>query len=369
MGAEARGPGTRRRRAARTPDAAPPTATSSPRRARRWRTTPPGARSPRCTAPTGRSGPTGLRDPRSAETARARGELMDRVDFHSRLAWLTDAQLATAQRAARDAGMARRDSSTTSRWASTPAAPTPGPSRTTSRAGMSVGAPPDAFNAQGQDWGLPPWRPDRLADVRLRPLPRLLRGLFRYAGALRIDHVMGLFRLWWVPRAARPPRAPMSATTPRRCSPILALEAYRAGRRGHRRGPRHRRARRTRGTARRGVLGTSVLWFERDWDGTGLPVAPRELARRLPRHRHHPRSAAHRVPADRRPCRTPRPAGPADPPRGGGAGRGGRRHGGVAGAARPARAAAKGPPAGSRRTRRRRRSRPCTGSCCARPPA
>lgn len=50
--------------------------------------------------------PVGLRDPRSPATARARGELMDRVDFHSRLAWLTDAQLATAQRSARDAGMA-----------------------------------------------------------------------------------------------------------------------------------------------------------------------------------------------------------------------------------------------------------------------
>ena len=75
-----------------------------------------------------------------------------------------------------------------------------GASRTHFAAGMSVGAPPDAFNARGQDWGLPPWRPDRLAESGYAPYRRLLRALFRYAGALRIDHVMGLFRLWWVPQ-------------------------------------------------------------------------------------------------------------------------------------------------------------------------
>ncbi|MCZ9337747.1 4-alpha-glucanotransferase, partial [Streptomyces sp. TRM76130] len=68
----------------------------------------------------------------------------------------------------------------------------------------SVGAPPDAFNPRGQDWGLPPWRPDRLAESGYAPFRDLLRALFRYAGALRVDHVMGLFRLWWVPEGLPP---------------------------------------------------------------------------------------------------------------------------------------------------------------------
>lgn len=164
-----------------------------------------------------REWPAALRDPRSPETARARGELMDRVDFHCRLAWLTDDQLTAAQRAARDAGMpigvvhdlavgVHPDGADA--WAQ----------QEYFAAGMSVGAPPDAFNSLGQDWGLPPWRPDRLAESGYAPYRRLLRALFRYAGALRIDHVMGLFRLWWVPQGTRRRRAPTSATTPRPCS-------------------------------------------------------------------------------------------------------------------------------------------------------
>ncbi len=164
-----------------------------------------------------RQWPAGLRDPRSSETARARGELMDRVDFHCRLAWLTDDQLTAAQRAARDAGMpigvvhdlavgVHPDGADA--WAQ----------QAYFAAGMSVGAPRTPSTPSART-GVAPWRPDRLAESGYAPYRRLLRALFRYAGALRIDHVMGLFRLWWVPRATRPPRAPTSATTPRPCSP------------------------------------------------------------------------------------------------------------------------------------------------------
>lgn len=217
--------------------------------------------------------PVGLRDPRSPATARARGELMDRVDFHSRLAWLTDAQLATAQRSARDAGMAVglvHDLAVgvhpggADAWAQ----------QEYFAAGMSVGAPPDAFNARGQDWGLPPWRPDRLAASGYAPYRHLLRALFRHAGALRIDHVMGLFRLWWVPQGQPPTEGTYVRYDAEAMLAILTLEASRAGALviGEDLGTVEPGVRET--LHERGVLGTSVLWFERDWDGDGKPLPP-----------------------------------------------------------------------------------------------
>ncbi|KUN29037.1 4-alpha-glucanotransferase [Streptomyces antibioticus] len=217
--------------------------------------------------------PTALRDPRSGETARARAELMDRVDFWSWLAWLTDAQLAAAQRAARDAGMSvgvvhdlavgvHPQGADT--WAQ----------QEYFAAGMSVGAPPDAFNARGQDWGLPPWRPDRLAESGYAPYRRLLRALFRYAGALRIDHVMGLFRLWWVPQGLPPTEGTYVRYDAEAMLAILVLEASRAGAMviGEDLGTVEPGVRET--LRERGVLGTSVLWFERDWEGDGRPLPP-----------------------------------------------------------------------------------------------
>ncbi len=235
------------------------------------------------------SWPPGLRDPRSPETARARTELMERVDFHSRLAWLTDAQLGTAQRTARDAGMAVgliHDLAVgvhpggADAWAQ----------QEHLAAGMSVGAPPDAFNARGQDWGLPPWRPDRLAASGYAPFRRLLRALLRHAGALRIDHVMGLFRLWWVPQGEPPTEGTYVRYDAEAMLAVLVLEASRAGSLviGEDLGTVEPGVRGT--LHERGVLGTSVLWFERDWRAPGNRCR-RALARGLPGHRHHPRSA------------------------------------------------------------------------------
>ncbi|MER6228993.1 4-alpha-glucanotransferase [[Kitasatospora] papulosa] len=223
--------------------------------------------------PRWRAWPAGLRDPRSPQSARARTELLDRVDFHCRLAWLTDTQLATAQSAARESGMpvgivhdlavgVHPDGADT--WAQQDAF----------ARGMSVGAPPDAFNAHGQDWGLPPWRPDALAASGYAPYRDLLRGLLAHAGALRIDHVMGLFRLWWVPEGRPPTEGAYVAQDAEAMLAVLVLEAHRAGAVvvGEDLGtvePGVREA-----LARRGVLGTSVLWFERDWAGSGRPLAP-----------------------------------------------------------------------------------------------
>lgn len=78
---------------------------------------------------------------------------------------------------------------------------------------MTAGAPPDEFNQLGQDWSQPPWRPDRLAEQEYRPFRALIQAALRHAGAVRIDHIIGLFRLWWIPDAHRPPKAPMCATT------------------------------------------------------------------------------------------------------------------------------------------------------------
>nr|WSZ17112.1 4-alpha-glucanotransferase [Streptomyces canus] len=217
--------------------------------------------------------PAGLRDPRSAETARARSELMDRVDFHSRLAWLTESQLGAAQRVAREAGMpvgVVHDLAVgvhpegADAWAQ----------QAYFAAGMSVGAPPDAFNARGQDWGLPPWRPDRLAESGYAPYRQLLRALFRYAGALRIDHVMGLFRLWWVPQGRPPTEGTYVRYDAEAMLAVLVLEASRAGALviGEDLGTVEPGVREV--LRERGVLGTSVLWFERDWEGDGRPLPP-----------------------------------------------------------------------------------------------
>ncbi|MEV1078491.1 4-alpha-glucanotransferase [Streptomyces sp. NPDC050211] len=223
--------------------------------------------------PDWRGWPEGLRAPRSTETARARGELMDRVDFHCRLAWLTDAQLTAAQRAAREAGMpvgivhdlaVGVHPEGADAWAQ----------QRYFAAGMSAGAPPDAFNARGQDWGLPPWRPDRLAESGYAPFRMLLKALFRYAGALRIDHVMGLFRLWWVPEGLPPTEGTYVRYDAEAMLAILVLEASRAGAVviGEDLGTVEPGVRET--LRERGVLGTSVLWFERDWEGDGRPLPP-----------------------------------------------------------------------------------------------
>ncbi|MEU4683963.1 4-alpha-glucanotransferase [Streptomyces xinghaiensis] len=232
--------------------------------------------------PDWRQWPDGLSDPRSPQAVRARGEILDRVDFHCWLAWLTDSQLGTAQRSALDAGMpiglvhdlaVGVHPSGADVWARQDVYAT----------GMSVGAPPDAFTPHGQDWGLPPWRPDALAATGYAPFRGLLRGLLRHAGALRIDHVMGLSRLWWVPEGRRPTEGAYVRYDTEAMLGVLALEAHRAGAVvvGEDLGtvePGMRDA-----LAERGVLGTSVLWFERDYEerdaqtppaGTGASPAP-----------------------------------------------------------------------------------------------
>ncbi|MFE0647834.1 4-alpha-glucanotransferase [Streptomyces sp. NPDC059534] len=219
-----------------------------------------------------RDWPEELRRPCAAESAvRADPELAARVDFHCRLAWLTDRQLADAAAAARAAGMeigivhdlaVGVHPEGSDAWAQQDAF----------AAGMSVGAPPDAFNSRGQDWGLPPWRPDALAASGYAPYRGLLRELLRHAGALRIDHVMGLFRLWWVPEGLEPTEGTYVRYDAEAMLAVLVLEAHRAGALviGEDLGTVEPGVRER--LARSGVFGTSVLWFERDWAGSGRPL-------------------------------------------------------------------------------------------------
>ncbi|WP_062204559.1 4-alpha-glucanotransferase [Streptomyces sp. NBRC 109706] len=214
--------------------------------------------------------PAGLRRPDTAETAAARDAHRPLVDFHRWLTWLTDVQLADAQRAARDAGMGigllhdlavgvHPDGSDA--WAG----------QDVLADGMSVGAPPDTFNERGQDWGLPPWRPDALAEAGYAPCLELAGALARHAGGLRVDHVMGQFRLWWIPRGAEPRDGTYVGYDADAMLAVLALAAHRAGAVlvGEDLGTVEPGVRER--LAERGVAGTSVLWFERHWDREGRP--------------------------------------------------------------------------------------------------
>ncbi len=145
------------------------------------------------------SWPVPYRDPAGrAVRAFARGAAQ-RIEFHSWLQWLADTQLAAAARAARDAGMS------VGLYGDLAVGVSPGGSEVWSnqdvyRLGAAVGAPPDALALKGQDWGIPPQDPEALVRRAYGPFIELMRDNMRHFGALRLDHVMALHRLWWVPR-------------------------------------------------------------------------------------------------------------------------------------------------------------------------
>ncbi|MDQ3914195.1 MAG: 4-alpha-glucanotransferase [Actinomycetota bacterium] len=95
--------------------------------------------------------------------------------------------------------------------------------------GVKVGAPPDLFNSHGQDWGLPPFDPWRLRSASYRPFVETLRANLTGAAGVRIDHVMGLFRLFWIPEGAGPAAGTYVRYPYDDLLDILALESHRAG--------------------------------------------------------------------------------------------------------------------------------------------
>ncbi len=217
--------------------------------------------------------PAELRDPESAAVAAFALSHSAAIEFHCWLQWLMDEQLAGAQHAAQRAGMALGvmhdlavgvNSRGADAWSL----------QDTYAAGVTVGAPPDPFNQQGQDWNQPPWRPDRLAATAYAPLRDLVSTIVRHAGGLRVDHVIGLFRLWWIPRGAPPTQGTYLRYDHEAMIGILALEAHRAGAVviGEDLGTVEPWVRDY--LRERGILGTSILWFEFDWDGDGQPLPP-----------------------------------------------------------------------------------------------
>lgn len=202
------------------------------------------------------------------ETLRA--QLADRVRFHVWLQWICDQQLERAQAAAQASGMAigvMHDLAVgvhplgSDAWSL----------RDMYAQGMAVGAPPDMYNQQGQTWNQPPWLPSALAEAAYAPLRDMIRTLLRHAGALRIDHVIGLFRLWWIPAGLSPAAGTYVRYDHEAMIGVLMLEAQRAGAVliGEDLGNVEPWVRDY--LSDRGILGTSVLWFEREGDGFRPP--------------------------------------------------------------------------------------------------
>ncbi|MCL1898687.1 MAG: 4-alpha-glucanotransferase, partial [Micrococcales bacterium] len=150
-----------------------------------------------------------------------------RLDYHRWLQMVASEQLALAHQACLDAGMAvglildlavgvHPDGADA--WSR----------RSLLAQGVEVGAPPDYFNQIGQGWAQPPWRPDALAAAGYLPLRSMLRAVLTNAGALRIDHILGLFRLWWIPAFASPAQGTYVSYDHEAMTSVLLLEAKRA---------------------------------------------------------------------------------------------------------------------------------------------
>ena len=215
--------------------------------------------------------PAGFQHPASPEVA----EFVDRhqraVDFHRWLQWQLDDQLAGAQSQAVRTGMAlgiMHDLAVgvhptgADAWAL----------QDLLALGVSAGAPPDEYNQLGQDWSQPPWRPDLLEEVGYQPFRALIEAILRHAGGVRIDHIIGLFRLWWIPQGAAPTAGTYVRYDHEAMIGIVALEAVRAGAVvvGEDLGTVEPWVRHY--LHARGLLGTSILWFELDRDGHGGPL-------------------------------------------------------------------------------------------------
>ena len=215
------------------------------------------------------SWPTELQDPRGAAVARWRDEHLDTVDLHCWMQWLLAEQVRDVQSVLRASGMrvglvedlaVGVHTQGSDAWSLSDVL----------AGGVSVGAPPDQFNQLGQRWDQPPWRPDRLAEQGYRPFRDMVRNALRDSGGVRIDHVIGLFRLWWIPRGMTPDQGTYVRYDHEALIGILALEAQRAGAVviGEDLGVVEPSAREY--LLERGVLGTSILWFE--WAGHGPRV-------------------------------------------------------------------------------------------------
>ncbi|WP_194724788.1 4-alpha-glucanotransferase [Noviherbaspirillum malthae] len=173
-----------------------------------------------------RSWPEGLRDPRGADVESFARQHADEVGFHAFLQWQAAKGLASAQKAAREAGMpiglitdlaVGADSAGSQAWSR----------QTEIINGLSVGAPPDVMNTKGQSWGIGAFSPVAMKAKGFAAYLEMLRATFAYAGGARIDHVLGLGRLWLVPHGATPEHGAYLTYPMQDLLRLIALESWR----------------------------------------------------------------------------------------------------------------------------------------------
>ncbi|MBM3485526.1 MAG: 4-alpha-glucanotransferase [Alphaproteobacteria bacterium] len=207
--------------------------------------------------------PEPFHDPAAAAARAVATEAPESVEFYAWLQWQADRQLARAAKCAAASGMVPglyrdlalgADGGGAETWAN----------RALIATGASLGAPPDDWNRLGQDWGLPPYGPQALRDAAYAPFIETVRANMRHAGALRVDHVMSLLRLYWIPRGARADEGCYVRYRFDELAGIVALESRRARTMvvGEDLGtvPRGFRER----LARAGILSYRLLFFEQE---------------------------------------------------------------------------------------------------------
>lgn len=198
--------------------------------------------------------PRGYRHPDGPELARFRQAHRKRISFHEWLQWLLDEQLARAGKELPLVGdlAVGVDPGGADAWLW----------QDLFAEGMEVGAPPDEFNTQGQKWGLSPLDPGMLRSSGYEPFVRIVRAAMRHMGGVRLDHVMGLFRLFWIPRGKKPKEGVYVRYPALDLLGIAALESVRARAYfiGEDLGTVEAEVRRE--LAYRKTLSYRVLWFE-----------------------------------------------------------------------------------------------------------
>jgi len=219
-----------------------------------------------------RQWPLDLRDPASATVAVFAHAHEREVLFHCFLQWLVDRSLGIAQLRARQAGMrigligdlaVGMDPAGSHAWSR----------QSDVLGGLSIGAPPDQFNPSGQDWGLTGFSPRALVNGGFAPFLATVRAAMHHTGGVRIDHAMGLTRLWLIPQGGSPMDGAYLAYPLTDLLRLLALESHRhqAVVVGEDLGTVPGGFREALETA--GVHGMRVLWFERRGHAFAPPEA------------------------------------------------------------------------------------------------
>jgi 4-alpha-glucanotransferase len=219
-----------------------------------------------------RTWPAQWRDPCGPAVADFTGAHTREIAFHVFLQWVADRSLAAAQAHARDAGLrigliadlaVGMDSGGSHAWSR----------QQDLLVGLTVGAPPDLFNPLGQSWGLTAFSPRALIARSFEPFLATLRACMHHAGGVRIDHAMGLTRLWLVPHGASPADGAYLTYPLDDLLRLIKIESHRhrAIVIGEDLGTVPEGFREKLDAA--GIAGMRVLWFERDEDGFVPPAA------------------------------------------------------------------------------------------------